>query len=439
MADQLATSFASLAVADEAAAPPPQSAALVLDLHFVEVMAKQRSLPPLKCWGVPDLVAAMETTLAGRLGEGAKVVIPPELRHAADSALPGERLGSGWEASSDPPTQSSKEMAAAAAAAAAPSPSRSSGGRRGGDDGSTKRRLHRQLEATGFAMHLSPNKTARKADGQMQQGATDIDVTTVLFHCAGAFEKEAAAAAGDDGRRPRHIILAGPDSDYRPAIKYILERGPPNVHFWVCGDSDTMQRSYSEWLEQMPRASVLSLRAIAGFLHRVAGKQIVDYQRCLPRGPAEAVDHAITSKVLPELGRALMAAAASRAKAAAAAAAAAVAAAAAAGAAGTGGASPNGDDDQQDGDIKKDEDIIIGSGSGGGGGGNKGADGNKDMCVVLNLSSNFSLESRHMHAVVGLVAQLDAPARQTLSEVWVHHTGIDGTAGSALAQLVDAC
>ena len=259
---------ASVDGAPAAVAPTESQAAagrvgLVLDHHYLEVAAKQSALATQ--WEPSDLVEAVREELARALreeaaGEGeGDAAAPAELElsvvelHAADSLL------------------------------------------RGADAHTAKARLHQRLQDSGFTLHRSPNKTRQRLTGDGRklaptQGATDIDVVVCLFNLAGAFAGEASV---------EHIVLVASDSDYRPALEYILRRGPASLRLWVLADGrprqegaeahgvdggGQMRAGYRSWLRDTPRAGILSLPRTMEALGRKSGKTVL-------RTPQHFVQH----------------------------------------------------------------------------------------------------------------------------------------------------
>ena len=93
-------------------------------------------------------------------------------------------------------------------------------------------------------------------------------------------------------------VLVGPDSDYRPALEYLLRRGPPALRIWVVADAGpdraggtgrgggdgTMQSRYRQWLISEPRAGILSLPNVLETLARKSGKTVLLHEHALPPG-----------------------------------------------------------------------------------------------------------------------------------------------------------
>ena len=251
---------ASIDGAPAAAPPGPQAAAgrvgLVLDHHYLEVAAKQSALATQ--WEPSDLVEAVREELTRALREEA-------------AAAPGE--GEGAAAAADPGL-SVVELHAADSLL------------RGADAHTAKARLHQRLQDSGFTLHRSPNKTRQRPTGDGRklaptQGATDIDVVVCLFNLAGAFAGEASV---------EHIVLVASDSDYRPALEYILQRGPASLRLWVLADGrprqegaeahgvdggGQMRAGYRSWLRDTPRAGILSLPRTMEALGRKSGKTVL--------------------------------------------------------------------------------------------------------------------------------------------------------------------
>jgi hypothetical protein len=232
----------------------PQHIGIVLDHHHLEIAAKQQALATH--WDPTALVSAILDQLSAALlledPDGPPPLLEVVQCHAADSLLrQQEKL-------------------------------------------SAKGRLHSRLEDAGFTMHCSPNKTSKpRADGSRVaggQGATDVDVVVILFDLAGAFTN--SSTQDTDGPACDHIVLVGGDSDFRPALEYLLRRGPSGLRFWVVADARssgrrndaTMQSRYSEWLSSEPRAGILSLPKILEALARDSGKTVLLYQHVLPTG-----------------------------------------------------------------------------------------------------------------------------------------------------------
>ena len=102
-----------------------------------------------------------------------------------------------------------------------------------------------------------------------------------LFNLAGAFAGEASV---------EHIVLVASDSDYRPALEYILQRGPASLRLWVLADGrprqegaeahgvdggGQMRAGYRSWLRDTPRAGILSLPRTMEALGRKSGKTVL--------------------------------------------------------------------------------------------------------------------------------------------------------------------
>ena len=232
-----------------------QRVGLVLDHHYLEVAAKQSALATT--WDPTTLITAIQSQLSTALAAESPSRVRPVLDivecHAADSLLTG------------------------------------------GAEYSAKGKLHQRLTEAGFTMHCSPNKSAAKRcaghDSAVRsggQGATDVDVVVCLFDLAGAFGRgDIDQSAMDiDQSAIDHIILVGPDSDYRPALEYLLRRGPPQLRIWVVADSrapskdggtgsgGAMQQRYRQWLLDEPRAGILSLPNVIDALAKKSGKQV---------------------------------------------------------------------------------------------------------------------------------------------------------------------
>lgn len=241
---------------EHASTAPPvcrQRVGIVLDHHHLEVAAKQRALATH--WDPLTLVSAIQDQLTAALAAEDPDGSPPMLEvvqcHAADSLLVSqtEKL-------------------------------------------SAKGRLHTRLEDAGFTMHCSPNKSSKpRADGSRLaggQGATDVDVVVILFDLAGAF----ADQQDIDVHRCDHIVLVGGDSDFRPALEYLVRCGPPALRIWVVADvrsadgrnDATMQSRYCQWLSSEPRTGILSLSKVLEVLARHGGKTVLLYEHVLPAG-----------------------------------------------------------------------------------------------------------------------------------------------------------
>ena len=241
-------------VAQTKASAEPQRVAIVLDHHHLEVAAKQRALATH--WDPVALISAIQDQLSTALAAEDPDGQPPLLEvvqcHAADSLL-------GQQAKL-----------------------------------SAKGRLHTRLKDAGFTMHCSPNKSSKpRADGSRAaggQGATDVDVVVILFDLAGAFADTRTRDASGD--RCDHIVLVGGDSDFRPALEYLIRRGPPALRIWVVADArssdgrndNTMQSRYCQWLSSEPRAGILSLPRVLEALARDSGKTVLLYHHILPSG-----------------------------------------------------------------------------------------------------------------------------------------------------------
>jgi hypothetical protein len=284
---------------------------------------------------------------------------------------------------------------------------------------SAKGRLHTRLEDAGFTMHCSPNKSSKpRADGSRAaggQGATDVDVVVILFDLAGAFVD--ASTRDSDGPQCDHIVLVGGDSDFRPALEYLLRRGPPAIRLWVVADARcsgrrndaTMQSRYSDWLSSEPRAGILSLPKVLEALARDSGKTVLLYEHVLPTGVQASdlvpghVPHVVsvletalaaqTSKAVARIEQALH-------------------------------------DHANDAEALSSatEAAVEDLGE-----------------VILNMSNNDSLGDGEVLALAAGIAetlQRRPQLRGALTELWLHHTSVgssgDGTGATALAAILTA-
>jgi hypothetical protein len=177
---------------------------LLLDLHGLEILAKQRSVAQ-ESWSAAGVEALERQLLAavGLAGEGEQG--EPGPLAASGVFLPGHRIAVDSSVPID-------------------------------EAGTYKVAVHSALAAAGYALDLQPNKRATAED---QQGAVDVSVVTRLFHLAGAFQ---TAAPVD------HVVLVSSDSDFRPAVAAVLQ-GRPGLHVWVCTEAGSTSKPYLAWLQ----------------------------------------------------------------------------------------------------------------------------------------------------------------------------------------------
>ena len=174
---------------------------VILDMHYLEVCAKQFSLKT--AWDVQ----ALETQIQQRLGN----VITERI--LADSS----------------PTDSKEETRDDTAT---PSPMK------------TKSKLHSRLGAHGYELKFSPNKRTPFVNNcgisVPQQGATDTCITVALFKLAGAFSSQ---------RPVECIALVAGDSDFQPAIEFIIAN--VRVHVYVIATATSLRKEYIEWIRSV--------------------------------------------------------------------------------------------------------------------------------------------------------------------------------------------
>lgn len=173
------------------AAPPAagRRVGMVIDLHYLEVRAKQFSLKTT--WDIADMERCVQERVNGTITR----------RLLADSET---------KAVSCSPMDS-------------------------------KSKLHSRLHTYGYRLALSPTKrsspTGSPQGGRPRQGGTDTCVVVFLMQLAGAFEAEPVDT----------IVLVAGDMDFQPALEYIARHS--HVNLCVIAAEDTLRREYRDWIE----------------------------------------------------------------------------------------------------------------------------------------------------------------------------------------------
>eukprot|EP00756_Hemistasia_phaeocysticola_P009687 Hpha_TRINITY_DN14941_c2_g13::TRINITY_DN14941_c2_g13_i1::g.143533::m.143533 len=222
----------------DAAEPLPVTRiGVVLDLHYVEVQAKQFALKT--SWSPTELEGALERSLNGMVVQ----------RVACDSDPLDWHTGVG-----------EKQV-------------------------SGKRGLHQRLAEEGYDMRLSPLKRVPKGM-RATQGATDIDVCVSVYKMAGAFKEEPEVDC---------ICLFAGDSDFRPLVQTLLDsrRESHGMRCVVVAAGESMRGEYREWLRTYPGAEMLELTDV---LQKVA-PHVVNFRH----GVAEADPGAAAQALLSAL------------------------------------------------------------------------------------------------------------------------------------------
>jgi len=184
------------------AAPPAagRRVGMVIDLHYLEVRAKQFSLKTT--WDIADMERCVQERVNGTITR----------RLLADSET---------KAFSGSPMDS-------------------------------KSKLHSRLHTYGYRLALSPTKrssqTGSPQGGRPRQGGTDTCVVVFLMQLAGAFEAEPVDT----------IVLVAGDMDFQPALEYIARHS--HVHLCVIAAEDTLRREYRDWIKSgASRTSLIEL------------------------------------------------------------------------------------------------------------------------------------------------------------------------------------
>eukprot|EP01062_Namystynia_karyoxenos_P004335 TRINITY_DN11531_c0_g1_i1.p1 TRINITY_DN11531_c0_g1~~TRINITY_DN11531_c0_g1_i1.p1 ORF type:complete len:763 (+),score=176.92 TRINITY_DN11531_c0_g1_i1:79-2289(+) len=166
---------------------------VVLDLHYLEIAAKQFSLKT--SWDPTALEVALERILSGMVSA----------RIAADSSPIATSHDPGQE----------KWV-------------------------SGKQRLHERLEKCDYDLRISPGKRVVRGAAPVQ-GATDVDICVAVNRLAGAFA---------DAPQVDVICLIAGDSDFRPLMEAVLEARHESVGLRcaVVAIGNTLRHEYREWL-----------------------------------------------------------------------------------------------------------------------------------------------------------------------------------------------
>ena len=223
---------------------PCTSVGIILDLHYVEVAAKQNAMATE--WKPTDLVDSIVEFVTT---ETKRPAIATRLM-AMDSVV-------GW-----------------------------------GDDRG-KRRLHASLVNAKFKLVTSPSKSrmasrsqrwrstqgGRRGNQQQknapfhaQQGATDVDIVTAMFSLAGAFAPQP---------RVEHIVLVSGDSDFLPAIRAIhtARHSKYGLRLWICAHAGwSMSLAYLEAIKSLEGVQVMPLSQIFRSVTGRAGVETIDFR-----------------------------------------------------------------------------------------------------------------------------------------------------------------